>query len=244
MSGFFFGPLGAMIPVDVSAGATVESDRGFSEFVSAGGVRHVQLGRAAPRVWQLSRLWQNPDWARLLSMAAHGILADCWLYDVAAARDNMLPARQSVGDSAQVLVNGIPMGGIENGRHVQVPVLAGRNYTISVWTDAGDGQPVFSFQPANAPLATVRGVQGRGARYVAEGFTALTDGTLDIRILRQGCSGLRVHEGPPDGMFYVGHGTPCRVTVRDPARTLQMVTDQTRSDYSITLLEVGRTGQI
>lgn len=238
MASHFFGPLGAMEQVVVSAGVAAETARAFSEFVSSGGVRHVQRGRAAPRTWTVGRLYQGPNWARLLSLAAHGLLEDCWLYDVAEARENMIPAQLAVGQGAPVLVAGLPMGSLTAGHIVTVPVLAGRLYSVSAWSPA-DG-PAFTYQLGNDPVTTVASGQGFGA----SSFTPSADAVLTVKVTAAGMSGLRVMEGPFDGTFHAGHGTPCKVAVQDPARTLQMVADKVRSDYQITLLEVGKPGTI
>lgn len=237
MSGFYFGPLGAMRPLVVSAGVNVETGRGFSEFVSSGGVRHVQRGRAAPRTWQVARQWQGPDWVRLLSLAAHGLIGECWLYDVAAARQNMIPAQLAAGRGASVLVGGLPMGALSVGHTVRMPVLAGKLYSLSGWR-ASDGA-MFTYAIGSATPVPVFCVGGNGAA----SFTPATDATITITVTASDVSGIRLNEGPFDGVFHAGNGTPCRVAVKDPEQVLQMVTDKTRIDYTVTLLEVGKTGQ-
>lgn len=236
MSGFHFGPLGSMVPLVVSAGVNVEAGRGFSEFVSSGGVRYVQSGRAAPRTWTVGRQWQGPEWVRLLSLAAHGMLTDCWLYDVAAARENMLPAPLSHGTGVPVPVGGVDLGSLAVGHVARVPLLAGRTYSVSAW--CVDEVPIFTYQLGGEAIVTVQAVAGCGSA----SFTPMKDTTVTVTVLRDGVSGLRINEGSFDGTFHPGFGTPCRVAVQDPARTLQMVTNETRSDFEVTLYEVGKTG--
>lgn len=242
MSAFYFGPLGAMRPLVVSAGVQVETARAQSEFVSAGGVRWVQRGRSAPRTWTVGRLHQGPEWARMLSAAAHGLLPQCWLYDVAQARENMVPAPMSSGPEAAVSVDGLPMGGLINGHTVQLPVLAGRLYTVSAWADYPSNTRVATIQINADPVMPVGTPTGTGTRYCAASFVPAADSVVTLRTTRVGVSGLRMHDGPPDGAFMTGYGTPCRVAVQDPARTLQLVTGQVRSDYEVTLQEVGKPG--
>lgn len=448
MSSHFFGPLGSMERVVVSAGVTTETARAFSEFISGGGVRHVQRGRAAPRSWTVGRVYQGPDWARLLGLAAHGLLPDCWLYDVAAARENMIPSQLSVGSNAdtlirwvrrnlatnpsfesgagmggavtsagsavvgvstdwagsgtqslkisgngvleypgaypwggigpsvmtrmgvqagktytvsadfyqfvpqasswatgarcmwfgpsigaawgksadapnipgvhrikctftipagttsmaaaftlgskestgyfdrvlieegttdgtyfdgsapgaswdgipnasasvlagqdfypaqRVLVGGLPMTALRPGHTVQVPVLAGRLYTASVWADESPGSQVATYQLGTQTPQSVLSAPGSGSRSCAASFTPMEDTIATITTTAQNTSGLRLHDGPPDGLYFAGHGTPCKVAVQDPVRTLHLVTEKVRSDYQVTLQEVGKPGQI
>lgn len=226
-----------MIPLVVSAGVPVQAGRGFSEFVSSGGVRYVQQGRTAPRTWTVGRQWQEPRWVKLLSMAAHGMITDCWLYDVAAARENMLPATSSFGTGAPVPVEGINMGTLPAGHQVQVPVLAGRLYTVSGWTLNAGTVLTASCSGVNITVEAVAGL-------AEASFTPTSDSILTVIVPQSGLSGLRVHDGAPDGRFMPGHGTPCKVAVQDPAQTLRLVTDSTYADYEATIYEVGKPGLI
>lgn len=236
MASHFFGPLGAMDRLIVSAGDATETARAQSEFVTSGGVRYAQRGRAAPRTWTVGRLYQGPDWARLLSLAAHGLLPQCWLYGVAEARENMIPAQLAAGTGVPVLVAGLPMGALTVGHRVQVPVLAGRLYSVSAWCTAA-GQ-MLTYQMGAGPVVAVDSLNGSGT------FTPLEDAILTVTVTGANVSGLRVHEGYFDGTFHAGYGTPCKVAVHDPERTLHLVTEQVRSDYTITLMEVGKPGLI
>lgn len=243
MAAFLFGPLGFLVPVRVSAGVSIETSRSLSELVTSGGVRYAQRGRRAPRTWQVGRMYEGPEWAALLSDAAHGLLPQCWLYDVAAARENMLPAEKSAGTGALVVVDGRPMGALPAGHTATVQVLAGRTYTVSLWSAAAVGATVASFLRSPNLLTLVTAPPGTGARSCAASFTPLSDGTVTVTVSAGGASGLRVHEGGPDGRFFSGHGTPCKVAVQDPQRTLELVVDrETRSAYQVTLMEVGKPG--
>lgn len=242
MSGFFFGPIDSMEPIEVSAGASIEFARGSSELVTSGGVRYMQSGRRAPRTWTVGRIWQEPAWARTLTASAQGLLGECWLYDVAAARENMVPANLSVGTGPRVMTDGLPLQTLTAGHSVTVPVLAGRMYTISAWASADPGEIVFSYRQDAGELVSVPLTPGSGHRQASSSFMAPTSGLLTVTILVGNATGLRVRDGAPDGRYYSGHGTPCKVAVRDPGRALQMLTTSTFSDYEVTLLEVGTPG--
>lgn len=242
MSGFYFGPLGGMVPLVVAAGVQVETARASSEFVSSGGVRYVQRGRAAPRTWNVSRQWQEPEWARMLDLAAHGLIGESWLYDVAGARENMIPAYMTAGTGGTVKVAGISLGAVSQTQLVRVPVLAGRLYTLSAWADYPVNTRVASYQINSDPVLPVGTPPGAGDRYSAASFTVPTDSIVSIRATQDRVSGLRLHDGPPDQAFYAGHGTPCRVAVSDPGKVLQMVRETAFSDYDVTLQEVGKAG--
>lgn len=241
MSGFYFGPLGAMQPVEVSAGVSVASGRGFSELVTTGGVRYAQIGRSAPRTWTVGRLWQNPSWAKLFNYASNGLLGDCWLYDVAKARENMIPARLCSGTDSAVMVDGAPMGGLIAGHEVTVPALVGRVYTVAVWSQAAQGATVAQYRLGSGAMVNISAPEGTGYRQCAASFVPSEDTTITLKIPGTGTSGATIHEGPPRGDFYATAGTPCKVAVQDPQRVLQMLLERdVRSDYEVTLMEVGR----
>lgn len=237
MASHYFGPLGAMRPLVVSAGVAIETSRASSEFVSSGGVRHVQRGRAAPRTWTVGRQWQGSEWARTLSMAAHGLIGQCWLYDVAEARENMVPASLSAGVGPLVPVSGHQMKSLSLGHEVKIPALAGRLYSVSAWCE--EGGVMLTYESASAS-GSVSSLNGSGSA----SFTPQADTILTVTVKRGAVSGLRINEGSFDGSYAPGYGTPCRVSVEDPQRTLQMVTDSTRSDYQVVLSEVGKPGKL
>lgn len=237
MTSHYFGPLGSMVPLSVSVGATVESARGSSEFISSGGVRYVQQGRVAPRTWLISRSWQTSEWVRMLEMAAHGLLGTCWLYDVAAAKANMVPAKYSAGDEPPVLVDGLKLGAVAPGTYFELPVLAGRLYSLSAWRET-DGQMLTYRLSGQAPQVLSSALGNGGKSFVPE-----VDSVLTITVPGAGVSGIRVVDGNWDGTYRSSSGTPCKVAVQDPSVALQLVTEQTRADYSVTLLEVGSPGR-
>lgn len=244
---FLFGPLGYMQPLGrVQPGVTRAPSRARGELVTVGGVRYVQKAKRAPRQWDISFGRQAPDVARLLMAAAQGLLGDCWFYDVAAARANMVPANLATGSGAAVLVAGMPLGALAAGTVVTVPVLAGRAYTVSAWSAHAAGQAVFTRKIGAGSTVTVTAPLGSGVRVTSANITTTTDQTLTVTISSgANVSGLRVHEGLPDGDWFPGHGTPCRVDVIDPQAVLQLVDEgHGLSDYTVSIQEVGIPGVI
>lgn len=79
-------------------------------------------------------------------------------------------------------------------------------------------------------------------------YTPPIDGVLTVRPVgtTRAVSGLRVHEGTPDGGFYAGRSTPCRIEVHDPGLTLKQWKSggQGSGDYTVTLVEVGVPGEV
>jgi len=246
-TGFLFGPLGYMQALDqVRPGTTRAPSRARGELVTVGGVRYVQKARHAPRQWDIEYGWKTPDVVRMLMAAAQGVLADCWLYDVAAARANMIPAYYTAGTGTAVLVAGLPLGAVAAGTVVTVPVLAGRTYTASAWSAHTSGQTVFTYKLGSGSTVNATAPAGSGARVTSASFTPSTDQTLTITVSSgANVSGLRVHEGSPDGTWLPGHGTPCRVDVIDPQAVLQLVAGgHGLTDYTVSLQEVGQPGVI
>lgn len=237
-SPFYFGPLGRMERVWLDPGVEIQTSRGLSEWISSGGTRHVQLGRTAPRIWAGASEDQLPATIRLIGLAAHGLLDQCWLYDVAEARENMVPAGLSAGSGIPVPVDGLVMGALPPGQVVYLPVLAGRLYSVSAWRAASG--TMVTYQVGSAPKVTVESFNGSGGA----SFTPIQDSILTLVVTGPGVSGLRAVDGDWDGTYQAGYGTPCKVAVQDPVRTLQLVTEQVRSDYSVTIMEVGKPGHL
>lgn len=240
---FSFGPLGDMSGLRV-APTTVGNAREIRETITSRGVRWAQRARRNPRTWVVSRPWQEPAFIQALALAAYGVGGEMFLYDRACARQNMLPARYSTGTGPLVPVRStMPNGkrtlmGSVTWQSVSVPLLAGRTYTISGWTTSSQS-PLAASWPGLTGMASLP--------VPVEGFTVLTitpqeDGMLTLGRL-QDVAAVRVHEGIPDGRFYLTEGTPCQVAVADPERAYQLVTDtETRIDFTVTLYEVGNTG--
>ena len=244
VAAFSFGPLGDMAALKVAPAAVVGNARQVQETITSRGVRWAQRARRNPRTWQFFRPWQDPIFIQVLALAAYGVGGETYLYDRACARQNMLPARYSTGTGSLVPVRSVmPVGktslmGAVTWQSVSVPLLGGRTYTISGWTTSTES-PLAASWPGQDQVQLLP--------LPVEGFTTLTitpqaDGMLTLGRLHD-ISAVRVHEGIPDGRFFLTEGTPCRVAVADPERTYQLVTDtETRMDFSVTLYEVGDTG--
>jgi len=173
-----------------------------------------------------------------LERAAHGLAGDVFLYDRAVARRNMIPSDLAAVPGQTVPVDGALMGAF-GWESVKVPVLAGRVYTISCWT-TGTTSPLLVTKPGES-VGPLPKADALGLSQLT--FTPVTDGLIKLARDAQLISGVRVHEGIPDGRFYATSGTPCRVAVEMPSETYQLITDdESRIDYSITLHETGRTG--
>lgn len=181
----------------------------------------------------------------MLTLAAHGVGGDMWLYDRATARQNMLPAHEAVGDGNPVKVDGLPMGAV-SWVSTSVGVIAGRTYTLSAQETSAPTSAYILGTWKTAVGATVGSTfQINGSLgddpAVATAVAPAGSATLSLSRGSGPWAGVRVHEGEPDGgAVYLTEGTPCRVAVADPQRTYQMVTDdRTEIDYEITLMEVG-----
>lgn len=238
-SAFSFGPLGAMTDLVVAPAVAVVNGRELKTTTTSRGVRWAQRARRNPRTWTVSRPWRDPAWARLLSLAAHGVGGDMWLYDRACARQNMLPATASVGTGASITTTDGPLGSV-TWTTQQVGVIPGRTYTISGWSGvSGTRTLTGQWRTKSGTLlgsVTLTGVSGLGSVTA----TAPVDAAY-ILLSRVGSwTGVRVHEGVADGGFFLTEGTPSRVAVADPQRTYQMITDDaTATDYEVTIMEVG-----
>lgn len=235
---FSFGPLGSMSELVVSVGLQVEREGQLSRFTASGGISYFQRPRRTPRSWAVSRLWKDPRYIKLLERAAHGLLGDVYLYERAVARRNMLPRELAGVPGSGVVVDGAPMAPV-TWTTVRVPLLAGRLYTVSCWTP--DPEPPLSLMYPGMTLDGLPEPDYEGRSQFS--FTPMSDGILTLIRGTQVISGVRVHEGTPDGGFYSTAGTPCRVAVEIPEETYQLVTDrETKTDYRVTLRETGRTG--
>lgn len=235
---FSFGPLAAMTELVVAASPSLDREGTLSRFTTSGGVAYFQRPRRSPRSWTVSRVWQDQTFIKYLERAAHGLMGDVFLYDRAAARRNMVPSDLAAVPGSTVVVDGTPMGAV-GWEWVKVPVLAGRVYTISCWS-SGAGSPLLATKTGET-IGALPSPDAAGLSQLT--FTPQSNGMLKLSRDTQVVSGVRVHEGIPDGRFYATAGTPCRVAVENPTETYQMITDmQDRVDYSVTLHETGRTG--
>lgn len=252
-SPYLLGPLGGLVQVEAAPGVGVASERPSSALITPSGRRWRQVGKRAPRSWELSFTDVTPDVLRMVELAAEGLLGDVWLYDVGAARANMLAPRDVAStDTARTVVDvdgialrslfaGDPGAALRADHVVEVPVRGGQPYTVSAWTTGEEG---IIFNISGAALGSWYALAGehRGATTV----TPAADGILTVKVPKSfpgHVSGLRVHEGPDDGRFYPGRGTPCRVSVDDPQGTVSSIRDGEHAvgDYTVTVYEVGGT---
>lgn len=136
-----------------------------------------------------------------------------------------------------IRVNNVPMLPV-NWETAGAYVLPGRTYTVSAWAVSGSPLNVSVPGAGTIPMpAVVDGVSVLTVTPTVQGPIVLT------REHSQNVSGVRIHEGLPDGRFYATEGTPCKVAVSDPSQTYQLVTDrETRIDYTVSLHEVGSPG--
>jgi hypothetical protein len=132
------------------------------------------------------------------------------------------------------------------GTVVTVPLLGGRAYTVSAWSAHTSGQTVFTYKLGSGSTLNGTAPAGSGVRVTSVALAPSTDQTLTVTVgSGANVSGLRVHEGSPDGDWFPGHGSPCKVDVVDPQAALQLVdVGHGLSDYTVSLQEVGIPGVI
>lgn len=258
---FYVGPLGYLTPLDgVQRGAEVSYARPSSEIVTLGASRVVQVGARAPREWTLPMTpWSPPTLVAMLAAAAQGLLEDVWLLDVAAARANALPPVPPRAPVTRIAVPGFGrMQALEVGDLVDLPVLAGVAYRLSCVTTATAGVSVMTLTWRNVNGTTLSTVTlnaplGTGAREAlsasvvapADTYSALVTVTAPAftTTAPRLAMAAQADEFGDAGGFLPGEGTPCRVQVVDPTRTLQIVASgHGQADYTVTLREVGEPG--
>lgn len=227
---------------DVQAGVPVSTERAESAFVSLLGARTIYRAPRASRSWDVRYVWDSPTTVALLAHAASGLAGDVWLLDHAAARTNMLKPHQAVGPHTgpTISVDGISMGLLPLGT-AEVPVRQGVAYRLSGWTAATEGQLIGTCL-VDAVATNIYAPPGAGPRPWSTSRTPAVDGPMTIIAADDQVTALRLVEEPVNhAAFMPGVGTPCRVSVADPAQTMQMLLagEAPRSDWAITLREVG-----
>lgn len=172
------------------------------------------------------------------------------------AMDQFYSRRDPLGRGPALLIN-YRYTALAPAKPSRVHLRGGQPYTISTWvaTALTSAQAVIEWVFTGASGALTSGTVSTppgprtGPVQAADTFTPTEDGVLALAIrttaLSGEASGLRVHEGTPDGRFYAGRGTPCRVEVFDPASTLKLwrAGEQRSSDYTVQLVEVGVPGE-
>lgn len=128
-------------------------------------------------------------------------------------------------------------------RNFAALVRAEQLYTLSAFTSAAAGAVVATITHPSGSLNLVA-PSGTGDRRAVATFTPAADGAVAGIVsgaLTSRVSGLRLTEGASLGGWLPGQKTPVKVAVSDPEQTLNylLAGEQGRSDYRVTLREVG-----
>lgn len=229
---------GVWVPLTgVGAGVGVTTERARSSFTSVGGIRHAQRARRGPRTWSVHLPWADSAALRALELACES--DDVWLHDTAAARINMLRPDQSQGGPGEAIamVDGLPVRtipGSDDAPAIRIRVRPGW-IRLSCWTDAVPGTWVL-FGDDGGLIAPA----GSGWRFIEAPINA-TGPVMKVWPWER-IAALRVTEGltPPQSQWSPGRGTPCRVVVTDPERSLDILrAGEAIGGVSLTLMEVG-----
>lgn len=257
------GPLGFLRAVPCGQpGRSVSVERGGRTLVTLAGVRHVQRGPRAPRTWEVSHGWRTPDSVAYLVACAQGaVRGPLHLLTSDAARTNLLAPHVAApcagGDRAlgepsvaAVLVDSVPMVGaslpaVLGGWVGPFAIRPATTLALSVWaSSAGAALAWRTVSASGVQVATgtvtAAAVTGgfRGAASIVPGVAAGIEFRLPVGVGRS-VAGLRLTEGPHDATWMPGAGG-ATVVVDDPGQSLLAVWDSdVRSDYSVTLREVG-----
>lgn len=227
----------------VTPGVALSPDRPRSELVTSDGFRYAQQAPRAAREWSLAWRHATPAAISALSVAAEAP-GDVWLLDTAAAVSNMLDPRACYGHSAAAGVidcGGVPLRAISAGAVVTSVVRGSVTSRLSLWTTAVAGAVVGSFTAPGVTSTNLTAPAGTGSRRVEAVFAPAADGLLSVAVASAVVSGLQLVEGDPAPSWMAGQRTPCKVSASDAERTLNLLPSggQGRSDYSLTLREVG-----
>lgn len=224
----------------VQPGVSVAADRARSSITTVGGVRHSQRARRAPRTWTWELPQADAQTLRLLEVAAES--TDVMLLDTSSAAVNMLRLADSFGAQANAvgLVQGVPVRMLDSGATFSVTVRSGVPVQVSCWTSATAGATAMSVvRPGGT--TTVVAPAGAGLRQATATFTPTANGTAVATVPNALTCAPQVTEGASvPAIWAPGQGTPCRVSVADPARTLQRLTAGVMyAGATVTLEEVG-----
>ncbi|MCR6706545.1 MAG: hypothetical protein NVV66_18280 [Cellulomonas sp.] len=262
-SGLWLGPYGGMVELDgVQAAVPVSQARPTREVVSLAGSRFVQRARRGPREWALTFApWGAPGLIAVLQAAAQGIVnGDVWFLDEAAARVNMLPpeftAPRTMSSTAGSIdsLTGLPsLANVTTGQVVVMPLRGGVNYRLTGITTSTSGTTIGTTKLGAASAVNVVAPAGSGARWwsttLAPGSATELTVTISVSTVRnlrlvQAVTGTTYADAAT--VWLPGQGTPCKVQVVDPERTLQQIltSGHGRQDATVTLREVGIPGVI
>lgn len=233
--------LGGVVP---GSARTIERPR--SELVTVDGLRYAQQAPRGAREWSLSLVYAGPAAIAALALAAEAPGA-VWLHDDAAARANMLHSPDCYGhDTAAAVLDcgGVPLRALDVGVDVFGTVRGGVTTRLSCWTTEDEDVPIVDLTYPGGSV-TVLAPAGVGSRRAEAVFVASADGSVRSTPMAV-VSGLQVTEGPGSVMWLAGERSPCPVMVLDPDRVLNLLPSgkPMRSDYSVTLREVGEIGYI
>lgn len=226
---------------------TVEqaSQRAFNELITVDGYRYEQRAPRGPRSWTYDYRWGTAAATAALESAAVDVnwsdpAMRTLFLDTDAAKVNMLPPDLLTvwtrsGDPALVInvgeADGLPMWlpsyGADNDatpayQEIDVPVRGGVTYTATCWSaQMGSGSVVLSI--SGAATGSANGLTGSTAANPHQPtivFTPAADGVVTVSTASSFSAGLMVYEGDcPPTSYRAGRRMPCSVSVREPART-------------------------
>lgn len=262
-SGLWLGPYAGMVELDgVQAAVSVSHARPSRETVALTGSRFVQQASRSPREWSITLSPSgSPALVALLQMAAQGIVnGDLWFLDEAAARVNMLPpeftAPRTMSSTAGSVdsLTGLPtVANVPSGQVVVVPLRGGVNYRLSGITTSASGATIGTTKLGAAAAVNIVAPASSGSRWWSTTLAPASAATLTVTISVSTVRNLRLVQAA-SGTTYAdaattwlpGQGTPCKVQVVDPERTLQqlLTAGHASQDATVTIREVGIPGVI
>ncbi len=239
---------GRWLRVDwVAPNVPTQAARPSSEMITLDGRRLVQQAERGPRTWQLD--FTAVDATALAALAvATDAPDDVWLLDETMTRQNMLSPRVCYGasaDSDAVDCAGLPLPALDLGTDlvISVPVRAGVTHNAQLWSGFADEDDRISVDFPGGSATFQAAITDPGFSATAGSFVPDADGqaTLTVHATGGPCSGLMLTEHLAPSRFAPGTGSPCRVAVDDPARTIYLVKPDELAigDYSVQLREVG-----
>lgn len=237
----------------VEPGVDTTPNRASSDFTSVDGVRWVQKAMRGPRDWSLSYKYATPEAIAALTVAVD-IASDVLLLDSTLAQANMLTPADCYGTgqtAAVVDCGGVPLRALDltSGKTVTASVRSGVTYYARLWGGT-EGAAIGSVAYPGGTQALVASPLWPDTWpdiWPSTGslapFTPTSDGTAMITLAAGtvGASGLMLTQDVPADHFMAGTSMPCRVSVDDPARTVNFAwpTQYAWSDYTVSVREVG-----
>ena len=177
-------------------------------------------------------------------IAAPGQMGDSGLLTFAGARPTISALPVAFAGQGVVSAVGVVQSGTTGAWSQSIP-LRQAAHTLSVWSSATG--PVVQWRTINAAGAQVQ-TGSLTAAAVTGGFRASAAITpsatavaiqLALMVGSRAVGGLRLTEGAHDATWLPGEGVP-QVVVEDPSQSMQQaVPGSYRSDYTVTIKEVG-----